>query len=75
LLVISPWAKHNFIDHTLTNQSSITRFIEDNWGLARIPGSFDAISQPLTNLFNFDHVAGMNPKLFLDPITGQPVKN
>ena len=33
LLVISPYAKRNFVDHTLTDQSSIIRFIEDNWGL------------------------------------------
>jgi len=31
LLVISPWAKHNFVDHRVTDQSSIIRFIEDNW--------------------------------------------
>jgi phospholipase C len=31
LLVISPWAKSNFVDHTLTDQTSILRFIEDNW--------------------------------------------
>jgi len=30
-LVISPWARTNFVDHTLTDQSSTTRFIEDNW--------------------------------------------
>ena len=35
LLVISPYAKHNFVDHTLTDQSSILRFIEDNWQLGR----------------------------------------
>ena len=31
LLVISPYAKANFVDHTMTDQSSILRFIEDNW--------------------------------------------
>src|SRR5262249_7803699 len=31
LLVISPFAKRNFVDHTLTDQSSVLRFIEDNW--------------------------------------------
>src|ERR1700745_2312500 len=29
LLVISPYAKANFVDHTLTDQSSVLRFIED----------------------------------------------
>jgi hypothetical protein len=29
--VIYPFAKHNFVDHTVTDQTSILRFIEDNW--------------------------------------------
>ena len=37
LLVISPYAKANFVDHTLTDQSSIMKFIEDNWSLGEIP--------------------------------------
>ena len=32
LLVISPYARVNFVDHGLTDQTSILRFIEDNWG-------------------------------------------
>jgi Phosphoesterase family len=31
ILVISPWAKTNFVDHTLTDQTSVIRFVEDNW--------------------------------------------
>ena len=31
LLVISPWSKPNFVDHAVTDQSSIIRFVEDNW--------------------------------------------
>src|SRR6202012_1424670 len=43
LMVISPWAKSNFFDHTITDQTSILRFVEDNWlGGERIgQGSFD----------------------------------
>ncbi len=41
--VISPYAKQNYIDHTQLEQTSIIRFIEDNWGLGRIGDqSFDA---------------------------------
>jgi phospholipase C len=72
LLVISPWAKHNAVDHTLTDQSSILKFVEDNWRLPRISGSFDAIAGPLTNLFDFSGRHGHNAKLYLDPVTGQP---
>jgi phospholipase C len=43
MLVISPYAKTNFVDHSLTDQTSILRFIEDNWGLGRMDNqSFDA---------------------------------
>jgi phospholipase C len=71
LLVISPWAKRNFVAHTLTDQSSIIRFIEDNWRLPRISGSFDAIAGTLNNMFSFS-TASPNRKLFLNPTTGQP---
>ncbi len=30
-LVISPWAKVNYVDHAVTDQSSVPHFIEDNW--------------------------------------------
>ena len=33
-LIISPWAKTNFVDHTLTDLDSVIAFVEDNWGLA-----------------------------------------
>jgi phospholipase C len=70
LLVISPYSRINFVDHSITDQSSILRFIEDNWSLGRIGGtSFDAIAGSLMNLFDF--VDGGNaPKLELDPATG-----
>ena len=72
LLVISPWAKANFVDGTLADQSSIIRFIEDNWSLGRIGGgSYDALANPLTNMFNFES-GGKNPPLFLKPSTGEP---
>jgi phospholipase C len=74
LLVVSPWARHNAVDHTLTDQSSILKFVEDNWKLSRIAGSFDAIAGSLDNMFNFrDH--GNNERLFLDPVTGQAIRN
>jgi phospholipase C len=75
LLVISPYARTNFVDNTLTDQSSILRFIEDNWGTGRIAGgSFDAIAGTLNNMFDFDdHHHGPFRGLLLDPSTGQPL--
>jgi phospholipase C len=71
LLVVSPWAKGNFVDHTVTDQSSILRFIEDNWlGGQRITGSFDAIAGTLNNLFDFKGGASNKGIYLLDPNTG-----
>ncbi|MBV8119553.1 MAG: alkaline phosphatase family protein [Alphaproteobacteria bacterium] len=71
LVTISPYARENFVDHTLTDQSSILRFIEDNWGTGQIGGgSSDQIAGPLTNMFDFGR--GDNDRLILDPSTGEP---
>jgi phospholipase C len=72
LLVISPYAKQNFVDHTVTDQSSPLRFIEDNWSLGRIGDySFDEKAGPLTNMFDFSGSGNANT-LTLDPSTGEP---
>ena len=75
LVLISPWAKANAVDHTLNDQSSVTKFIEDNWSLGRIDGSFDAIAGPLTGMLNLTNPQGPPPNarpLLLDPTTGAP---
>ena len=78
LLVISPFARSNFVDHTLTDQSSVTRFIEENWGTGQIGGgSYDQLAGPLWNMFDFDdnhfnHLTAGQRQLILDPTTGQP---
>jgi phospholipase C len=54
LLVLSPYARRNYVDHTLTDQTSILRFIEDNWldGERIQPGgSFDTIAGTIENMF------------------------
>jgi phospholipase C len=73
LMLISPYAKQNFVDHTLTDQSSIIHFIEDNWlGGKRIgSGSFDAISGGVNNMFDFSHRDNRS-EFVLDPTTGEP---
>ena len=71
LLVISPWARRNFVDHTLTDQSSILRFVEDNWlrGKRLGAGSFDTIANPINNMFDFERPESSG-RLTLDPNTG-----
>lgn len=72
LLVISPWALENFVDHTVTDQTSILRFIEDNWlGGKRIgQGSFDTIASSLVQMFDFSEMRS-NGILMMDPGTAQ----
>jgi len=46
-LLISPFAKPNFVLHRTNDPSSLIRFIEDNWSLGRVgDGSFDAVEGP-----------------------------
>ena len=72
LLMISPYAKRNYVDHTVTDQSSILRFIEDNWTLGRIGNqSFDAIAGSLESMFDFNSRHREN-WLCLDPSSGEP---
>ncbi|GHO47742.1 alkaline phosphatase family protein [Ktedonospora formicarum] len=73
LLVVSPFAKENFVDHSTTDQTSVLRFIEDNWNTGRIGDqSFDALAGSVNNMFDFSR-HGNNRNLTLDPTTGEPV--
>jgi phospholipase C len=82
MIVISPFAKENFVDHTVTDQSSIVRFIEDNWCQSERIGdsSFDAYAGTLLNMFDFDdnhrrehRFQFPGRRLILDPNTGEPI--
>jgi phospholipase C len=74
LLVISPYAKANFVDHSITDQSSIVRFIEDNWlDGVRIQGSFDSIAGSLDNMFNYYTTTPNITALNLSENSGEPV--
>ena len=74
LLAISPYAKENYVSHALTDQTSILRFIEDNWlSGARISEiSFDRIAGPLDDMFDF--AKPVTRTLLLDPVTGQKLQ-
>ncbi|MGB7755303.1 MAG: alkaline phosphatase family protein [Salinisphaera sp.] len=85
LLVVSPWSRVNYVDHSVTDQSSILRFIEDNWKLGRLGnGSADAKAGSLMSMFRFgdghhgrgerergEHRHAMH-RLILNPQTGEP---
>jgi phospholipase C len=69
-LVISPYAKKNYVSHVQITQASIPQFIEDNWleGERLRGGSFDAETGSIVDLFNFNKANSV--KLALDPTTG-----
>jgi phospholipase C len=54
MLVISPFARANYVDHHTTEQASILRFIEDNWKTGKIGDfSFDSRAGSIKHMFNF----------------------
>ena len=74
MLVISPWTRQNYVSNKLTNTSSVTAFIEDNWlrGERIGGGSYDAISGRLDGfggLLDFFTRPHFRP-VILDPATG-----
>jgi phospholipase C len=53
MLVISPYAKRGFVDHTYTDHVSILKFIEANWGLS-----------PLTS-YSLDNLPNSTPGVYI----------
>jgi len=51
-IIISPYAKKGFVDHTQYDTTSILKFIETRWGLAPL-GPRDAAANDLINAFDF----------------------
>jgi LPXTG-motif cell wall-anchored protein len=51
-IIISPFAKKGFVDHTQYETLSILKFIETRWGVAAL-GTRDAAAADLTNAFDF----------------------
>jgi phospholipase C len=62
-IIISPFAKKGYVDHTQYETVSILKFIETRWGLAPL-STRDAAANDLTNAFDFGTAPGM-------PTTGQ----
>jgi phospholipase C len=70
LLVISPYSRVNHVDHTRTDQTSVLKFVEDNWGLGRIgDASFDERAGSLSGMLDFRGRPHTSP-LLLDEKTG-----
>ena len=69
-LVISPFAKKNYVSHVQISQASIPQFIEDNWlKNERLGGgSFDATTGSIMDMFDFTQKKSTT--LILDPTFG-----
>ena len=70
-LLISCFARSNYVSHSLTDQSSILAFIENNWlQSARLGnGSMDALAGSLLDMFHFKNPAARS--LILNAKTGE----
>jgi phospholipase C len=80
-IVVSAWARENYVGHDVIDQTSSLRFIEDNWQLGTIDGttlppgqplgsfSFDQIAGSIMSMFDFNHPPTSKP-VILDPLTG-----
>jgi phospholipase C len=73
-VVISPYAKQNYISHVFITQASIPQFIEDNWLKSQRlgGGSYDATTGSIMDMFNFDQIVadGAARTVILDPTMG-----
>ncbi len=71
-LVISPWARSNFVDSSLIDQSSVVKFIEYNWRLPALGnGAADTAAGSILPMFDFSG-GPRNQPLVLSPATGEP---
>ena len=70
-ILISPFAKVNYIDHGAISQASVIKFIEDNWlsGTRLGGGSDDATAGSIMALFDFTSSPHLTP-VYLDPTMG-----
>ncbi|MFC4243453.1 phospholipase C [Gryllotalpicola reticulitermitis] len=54
LLVISPYSRQNYVAHNETDQTSVLKFIEQNWGTTSTgKDSFTNEAGSIDNMFNF----------------------
>jgi len=79
LVVISPYTRSNYVSSNLTDQASVTAFIEDNWlhGEQIGNGSYDAISGSLDapgGVLDFHTRPHLAP-VILNPTTGEIVNS
>jgi phospholipase C len=60
MIVVSPWARSNYVSRLTQDHTSILAFIERKWNLPAMTFR-DANAQPMTDYFNFRHAAFVTP--------------
>jgi phospholipase C len=60
LIVVSPWARKNYVSNVVQDHTSITRFIERKWNLGAMTFR-DANAADMTNYFNFSKAHFADP--------------
>jgi phospholipase C len=76
LLVISPYAKQNFVSHVHYETASVLRFAEDLYGLGRLAAADARAATPANDCFDFrqaprpfeEIAAPKGPKFFMQPL-------
>ena len=70
-VVVSPYARRHYVSHTVTDQTSILRFIETRHDLPALTAR-DANADPLLEMFDFEKPPFMKPprlpKAKIDPV-------
>jgi phospholipase C len=77
LLVISPYAKKNYVSHVQYETASVLRFAEDLWGLSQLSKADKRATSPAVDCFDFlqqprpfVHIRAPHPpKFFMQPFT------
>jgi phospholipase C len=59
-IVVSPWARKNYVSSVVQDHTSITAFIERKWNLPAMTFR-DANAHPMTDYFDFRHPAFAKP--------------
>ena len=73
LLVISPYAKTNYVDSSVTDQTSSLAFIEQNWSTGTIAGSLAQEAGSLNPFFDFNKKSAR--RVLLSPTSGSVLRD
>jgi phospholipase C len=60
LIVVSPWARKDYVSHVVQDLTSLTAFVEHKWNLPAMTFR-DANAHPMTDYFKFGHANFREP--------------